>query len=611
MPTTMITINKGNGGNREEMEKWFQRAMKNNPANINACIAKMDWLEPRWHGGDKDMLEFGQLCRNQSLAWGVGIPLQLIDAYLRESQYHRNPEDFQKFIRDPEMMDEIKSAYKQYFKYLPEDRAARSAYACQLSRSGHFEDAYEQFKMIGRAFLHSKDSFFKMDYVVQAYTWNLNVMEAKPFGTEHLVPGGWSTLQKPEDRSKIKAEPFPAEFVAAWRKAGAQVEAGWMAMDKFGELFFRVRADQAIGSNVVPAFRMLGWHRGVLGKLPKPDQPFGLEISGAPLAESDMEDLGAFKQLGMLNLSYSSIPVLGFKELANLDNLIALKLNFTGIKDPYLKALVGLKKLTLLDLKDTVVSEAGLKELLDLKQLTSLNLRNTKFKAEAIKQLAALKDLTSLDLGGTDVTDVSVEDIVKLQELRWLGLSEGALTDHSAKVLAELKQLTVLDLSHTQITDLGLKALSALNQLAAINLDSTQVTDAGMKELVKLNSMRRVFLGHTKITDEGFKELSAFKNLSFLDLNSTKITDKGLKNLETMKSIKTLNLGNTAVTDEGVKELEILKNLAVLDLPEPRCRIKQPNSLPRCLSLHGLTSGTQTSRRPLRQKCKKQSLDAL
>jgi len=48
--TAMLTVMKAQSRPRAEMEMWFKRAMKLDPCNKQACIRKMDFLDPKWGG---------------------------------------------------------------------------------------------------------------------------------------------------------------------------------------------------------------------------------------------------------------------------------------------------------------------------------------------------------------------------------------------------------------------------------------------------------------------------------------------------------------------------------------------------------------------------------
>src|SRR5207245_1079370 len=68
---------------------------------------------------------------------------------------------------------------------------------------------------------------------------------------------------------------LPAEVVAAWEKAGAEV--GWMHVNPSGFISFGSKKE--VKSSEVPAFRFLTWKEGILPKLPAPGVPFGLDLA--------------------------------------------------------------------------------------------------------------------------------------------------------------------------------------------------------------------------------------------------------------------------------------------------------------------------------------------
>jgi len=61
-PTVMIQICMGDGAERTEMESWFSRAMLADPHNYMGCLAKEQFLLPKWGGSEKEALEFARSC---------------------------------------------------------------------------------------------------------------------------------------------------------------------------------------------------------------------------------------------------------------------------------------------------------------------------------------------------------------------------------------------------------------------------------------------------------------------------------------------------------------------------------------------------------------------
>jgi hypothetical protein len=86
IPTEMLRVELGLGQGRDEMEKWFQRAMALDPANYAACGHKMHYLEPKWYGSEEDMLAFGRECVTSG-KWKGSVPLTLAEAHDALARY--------------------------------------------------------------------------------------------------------------------------------------------------------------------------------------------------------------------------------------------------------------------------------------------------------------------------------------------------------------------------------------------------------------------------------------------------------------------------------------------------------------------------------------------
>jgi hypothetical protein len=154
--TLMLTVEKGIGGNREAMEKWFERAMKADGNNTDACMAKMDWLDPKWHGSREDLLAFGRSCRHTK-NWRAGITLLAANAHLRVSK-QLPPDQQREYFNSPEVRDEIEAVYEEYLKHYPNDHAQRSFYAAYCFMCGRYANSDKHFRVVGDSLAWS-DSF--------------------------------------------------------------------------------------------------------------------------------------------------------------------------------------------------------------------------------------------------------------------------------------------------------------------------------------------------------------------------------------------------------------------------------------------------------------------
>ncbi len=146
----MLIVEKGIGqGDREKMETWFDRAMKADGNSHQACLQKLDWLDPKWYGGGSfdEMLAFGKACA-ATKNWHNGITLLAADAHFRVWQ--RLPQGERvKYMRSPEVWNEVRSVYDEYFKHYPDDDVQRSKFAMICYLGAHYPIAHAQFQTLG------------------------------------------------------------------------------------------------------------------------------------------------------------------------------------------------------------------------------------------------------------------------------------------------------------------------------------------------------------------------------------------------------------------------------------------------------------------------------
>jgi hypothetical protein len=91
------------------------------------------------------------------------------------------------------------------------------------------------------------------------------------------------------------SRPLPAKVVRAWQQAGA--EAGWLRVEEHGGWWFFHPLDESPRAGDMPGFRIRFWRAGFLSGLPAPQQPFGLDLGGAPVTDAELKELAGLKNL--------------------------------------------------------------------------------------------------------------------------------------------------------------------------------------------------------------------------------------------------------------------------------------------------------------------------
>jgi hypothetical protein len=163
IPIKMITICMGQGLPREEMEKWFDRAMEIDPGSSDAAYAKLSFLEPKWQGSAEDMLEFGRECV-ASTKWRGIVPLVLRDAHDRLSNY-LDKEKRGDYWLSSRVWKDVQQSYDRYFELNPGDISYRHNYALDAYKCREYPAFLRQltyFQGTNYAFFGGKEAFEKM-----------------------------------------------------------------------------------------------------------------------------------------------------------------------------------------------------------------------------------------------------------------------------------------------------------------------------------------------------------------------------------------------------------------------------------------------------------------
>jgi hypothetical protein len=144
--TRMLTVARGLGHPRPDMEVWFRRALSVDPDCVEACTAKLTYLEPKWGGSEEAVLAFGRECartRNQE----AGLPFVLVQAHRALSGYR--PDHAAYYRRDPAVWQDVRGVYDAYLEADPGSRYDRTWYARNAYACGRYREAHRQFQQVG------------------------------------------------------------------------------------------------------------------------------------------------------------------------------------------------------------------------------------------------------------------------------------------------------------------------------------------------------------------------------------------------------------------------------------------------------------------------------
>ena len=163
IPTDMFRVERGLDKGPAVMEMWFKRAMDADPDNLEACEAKLDYLEPRWHGNDGEMLRFGKQCY-ESGNWRARLPLLLAEAHRRLCAYEPDPIGY---VHRPDIWTDVERVCEPYLRVVPDDIERRSYYCALACFATQWKIAKAQFQILGPHVVPRLFGYGSMDEVNQ------------------------------------------------------------------------------------------------------------------------------------------------------------------------------------------------------------------------------------------------------------------------------------------------------------------------------------------------------------------------------------------------------------------------------------------------------------
>jgi hypothetical protein len=147
IPVLMLSVALGQQKPLPEMERWFQRAMKLEPADYQACRSKLHYLLPQWYGSREAMVAFGRECV-AATNWAGHVPLTLVDAHSEFARTLPDANARNAYWQLPDVWPDIRAGYERFSEANPDATQFRYPYAAYAFRCGQWQDFNEQIKLI-------------------------------------------------------------------------------------------------------------------------------------------------------------------------------------------------------------------------------------------------------------------------------------------------------------------------------------------------------------------------------------------------------------------------------------------------------------------------------
>ncbi len=146
----MLTVGLGLQYEFDQMDVWFQRAMKINPSSYDACRAELYYLEPKWGGSIPALLAFGRQCV-ESTEWKGRVPLIMLDAHEAVVSYLPQGPMRTNYWKNPLVWRDIKDGFEKFFQLNPEAIGWRHNYALYANRCEAWSDLGKQIAIMEKA----------------------------------------------------------------------------------------------------------------------------------------------------------------------------------------------------------------------------------------------------------------------------------------------------------------------------------------------------------------------------------------------------------------------------------------------------------------------------
>jgi tetratricopeptide (TPR) repeat protein len=178
IPRLMICLATYQDWSRERMELWFDRAMNLDGDDYFACLAKLEYLDPRWHGSEAEMLAFGRAClRTEN--WDARLPFILIEAHRRFSrnsfvQGMSAPLEGE-YLSRPYVWSDVQAVYGPYLAGHPRSHYDKSCYARLAALGGHYPLANKLFDELG-------NDWWRTAFHAEEYDWLRRAAQAGKAG---------------------------------------------------------------------------------------------------------------------------------------------------------------------------------------------------------------------------------------------------------------------------------------------------------------------------------------------------------------------------------------------------------------------------------------------
>ena len=163
------------------------------------------------------------------------------------------------------------------------------------------------------------------------------------------------------------------------------------------------------------------------------------------------------------------------------------------LTDESMGLLPFLPDLEWLEISESTLTVIGLNHLRKCTSLKRLYIHDIDLESEELEWISGLKELEALSLQRTKIDGRFLKNLMAVESLKVLNLSGNPLTDDDMAQIVRFKNLEVLALADTEITGSGISKLRGMARLNELNIQGSGIQDYDLSYFLTMPNLRIVY----------------------------------------------------------------------------------------------------------------------
>jgi len=148
LPALMLTVELGDNTGPAGMDAWFQKSVAIDPDYPRPYKSKMYYLQPKWHGTPRAIVDFGRECLATG-RWDACIPMVLVDGFAQLGT------QYETLFEDATVWKLFRETSEEFLRRYPRSVLYHTKFFEAAVLGKHWDIARAQLKILGDHWDHS------------------------------------------------------------------------------------------------------------------------------------------------------------------------------------------------------------------------------------------------------------------------------------------------------------------------------------------------------------------------------------------------------------------------------------------------------------------------